>query len=114
RQHAKDAGQRSTQDRHLEGYRNKRRPTVEWLAADIQGIVPDLQVVLHEVTTKTPDDAANQNNERHFGLVVADGLEQILDRKGRITVNPTIARLIRVTRRRHQFGRTVELGHKAI
>src|ERR1700682_4619711 len=47
-QHAKDRGQGGEQDRAFESDRNKRRPTVIRLAANIQWIVDNFHPVLHE------------------------------------------------------------------
>src|SRR5215471_21063216 len=39
RQHAKDRGQRRTQNGALKGHGNKRGPCMEWLSAHVDGVV---------------------------------------------------------------------------
>src|SRR5262245_42708462 len=81
RQHAEHGGQRCAENRALEGHRNKRRPTVQRLSADVERIRDRRHPVLQEVSGNAANQSADEHDLRQFGVVEADRFVQFLNRQ---------------------------------
>src|SRR5947209_20113880 len=112
--HSEDSSERSAQHCCLKRNRHKRRPAMKGAASDVQRIIYDLHVVHHEVARESAEDSTQKNNQGQPRLVKPYRLGQLLNRKRRVAVNPTVALVIGLTRGLHQIGRIIELGHKAV
>src|SRR5215213_1582785 len=73
-EHAEDGEERRAEHSHLERDGYERGPAVGGLAADVQRVVDDEYVVLHQVAERAAEQAPYEHYQRHRRAVDADGL----------------------------------------
>src|SRR5215216_7406257 len=91
REHPQYCGQRGAQDCELKCNGDKRRPTMQRPAADVQGITHCHHPPLHAVTCDAAEDTASKGNDRKPCLAQAEGLAQSFNWQWRIGVDSHIS-----------------------
>ena len=98
----------------LERDRHERRPAEKRPAADVDRVVDRRREPHHEEGAAAAEQAADQDDQGEPVAVEADRLGQPLDRERRVRVDPPIAPLVGLLRRRRSAPRTTVLGQQAV
>src|SRR5258705_5836300 len=113
-QHPQNSCERGAQHGAFKRNRNKCRPAVVRLTANVQRVVDHFHPILHEKTTQCAQYAPNKNDQRQTCMRKTNRFREFLDRIRRVAVDPSIASFIGASGSGYKIARVLKLGHDTV